>query len=180
MSYFAGGGWRNTTSPLAQATTTTNNVSASRQGSVDESIAGALGERKPLLRSQTDTIAHTLIRKSSQSSLASNANVDPAAGRRYTFRGIARALPYFLRSTPATTTVSVAPQEAERNVVSVSPPQSVIDIQARIPVKQSSLGQDVPTAVESGTDEVDSEAGREQTESVESGEQRGRCVSFDE
>lgn len=178
MSFFAGGGWRNATSPLAQATTTTNSVSASRQGSVDESIPGGLAERKPLLRTQTDPLAHLISRNSSQTSLASGtSNAD--AGRRFTFRGVARALPYFLRSTPAATTVSVASEEVERNAVSASPPsQSVAELNAKVPGRRSTLSEETSAPVAEGTAESINIGHEKRSESIETDEARGTKKRF--
>ncbi len=185
MSYFAGGGWRNPTSTLAQATTTTNPVSASRQGSIDESLVGGSAERKPLLRAQTDPYGRGLQRSPSQTSLASNTlNVDASAaaasGRRFTFRGVAKALPYFLR--PTTAAVSVVAEGAERTAVSASPPsQSVLDSQTHVPVRRSTLSQEASAPVEEEVKESTGAAPKpekrsESAEREERQDSRGRCV----
>jgi hypothetical protein len=178
MSYFAGGAWRNATSVLAQATTTTNNVSVTRQGSADESIPANSGERKPLLRSQTDPLVNLAAQNGSNTSLASD--VDPAAGRRFTFRGVARALPYFMRAAPVATTTT---EEAQRDVVSSSPPQeTVIDLAPKPPVKRSTLAQEILPPVENGSGHSESPSSDGKTESVEITEERpvhGRCVFYD-
>ncbi|KXN82641.1 Laccase-1 [Leucoagaricus sp. SymC.cos] len=167
MSYFVGGGWRSNaaTSVLSQATTTTNNISASRQNSVDESVPGGPGERKPLLRSHTDPLAQLAAQNGSQASLG--LTPDPNTGRRFTFRGVARALPYFLRAAPTATTTTVAPQEAERSEVS-SPPQSVIDLPSTAPAKRSTLSQEVSPPAENVSDHSGGPVSAEGAQSSES------------
>lgn len=156
MSFFAGGVWQSATASPAQASTTTSHVSASppisRRGTVT-----SLGAREPSLSDQ---------------------NADPTNGRRYTFRGLARALPYFMRSTAATT-VSVTAEEVERPAVSSSPSQSLTDLQPKASTKQSNVVRDEPQEAENGTTERDGSNSQEGTESLKREEPRavpGRYV----
>ncbi|KAF5354961.1 hypothetical protein D9756_005792 [Leucocoprinus leucothites] len=175
MSFFAGGGWRNATSAVAQATTTTNTVSASRQASVDESVpVSSVSERRPLLRAQTDPLVKLSGQNGSQASLASSS--DPNVGaRRFTLRGVARALYFMGPSTPAATAV---PEEVESPAPS-SPPQPTSDLPTKIPVNRSALAQEVIPPAENTSDLSRSPVSDGSGESVESSDGRaagGRCV----
>ncbi|KAJ3566807.1 hypothetical protein NP233_g6767 [Leucocoprinus birnbaumii] len=182
MSFFAGGGWRTTTSTVAQATTTTNTVSASRQASVDESAAGSPAERKPLLRAQTDPLVRLTTQNGSQTSLAANA--DPNAGRRFTFRGVARALYFMGAAAPATAEAATTPvpEESERVVDSPTPqpsPQATPDLPTKAPSKRSTLAQELTPPADSPSDQSESPTSDGSGESVEIVDEPvaiGRCV----
>jgi hypothetical protein len=182
MSFFAGGGWRNATSAVAQATTTTDTVSASRPGSGEDSTPGETTARKPLLRSQTDPLLQLASQNSSQTSLA-KANPDSTA-RRLNFRSVARA---FLWANPAAIATAAASDEAQKDVVSSSPPQTIetiIDLSPKTPVRRSTVAQEVfsPPAESISTEHSESPVSDETSESVDSSAPRqvnGRCVFCD-
>lgn len=140
MSFLAGVGWQNATDSLVATPPTPQTVPSKDTMTTSD-------ERKPLLPDQ---------------------NADAASGKRYMFRGLARALPYFMRTTPAAATVSVASQDVQRPAVSSSPSQSVIDLQARVSVKQSNVVREELKETENGTTErEESSVGHEEAESVQ-------------
>lgn len=140
MSFLAGVGWQNATDSLVATPPTPQTVPSKDTMTTSD-------ERKPLLPDQ---------------------NADAGAGKRYMFRGLARALPYFMRTTPAAATVSVASQDVQRPAVSSSPSQSVIDLQARVSVKQSNVVREELKETENGTTErEESSVGHEEAESVQ-------------
>jgi len=160
MSFFAGGSWRSPTGTIAHATTTTNPVLTSRQVSIGESMSGDAIDRKPLSGALAGPLVGISGRNGSQISIS---NPDPvSSGKRFTFRGVARAL-YFMGSTAPANAPSLPAQHD--TVVQSSSPQAAGTLAP--PMKRSTLSWEVPPPVEDTSDHLRSPISDGSEESIE-------------
>jgi len=162
MSFFASGGWRSST--IAHATTTINPVLTSGQVSISESMSGDATERKLLSGAQTGSLVGTSGRNGSQVSIS---NPDPnPSGKKFTFRGVARAL-YFMGS--AVSANAPSPPAHHETAVHSSPHAAGT---LSPPMKRSTLSQEVPPPADDTSDHLRSPISDGSKESIEDADGR--------
>jgi len=130
-------------------------------------MSGDATERKPLSGALAGPLVGISGRNGSQVSIS---NPDPnPSGKRFTFRGVARAL-YFMGSTVSANAPS-SPAQHETAVHSSSPHAAGI---LAPPMKRSTLSREVPPLVDGTSDHLRSPISDGSGESIEDADAAGR------